>query len=104
VLAYGKSGTGPLLPFYKQIRWTLFVPKRKFTKAELSYYNGRDGRAAFIAFDGLVYDVSQSYQWRDGRHQVLHAAGTDLTREMDGAPHGADLLALFPIVGVLSEI
>jgi len=77
--------------------------QQKFTKKELSRYNGQNGAPAFIAFKGKIYDVSLSYHWREGRHWVLHYAGTDLTREMDEAPHGSDLLEVFPIVGELIE-
>jgi predicted heme/steroid binding protein len=76
---------------------------RRFSKKELAQYNGKDGASAFIAYEGKVYDVSRSFLWQDGRHQVLHTAGTDLTASLDQAPHGADLLARFPVVGMLSE-
>ncbi|MGQ9555703.1 MAG: cytochrome b5 domain-containing protein [Anaerolineae bacterium] len=79
------------------------MEKRKFTKEELSRCNGRDGAPSFVACAGKVYDVSLSFLWQAGRHQVLHAAGTDLTSELEQAPHGADLLERFPIVGVLVD-
>ena len=31
---------------------------RKFTKETLSNYNGKNGRPAYIAFNGTVYDLS----------------------------------------------
>ena len=76
---------------------------RKFTKKELGQYNGKDGASAFIAYEGRVYDVSLSFLWQDGRHQVLHTAGVDLTASLDQAPHGADLLERFSVVGMLEE-
>lgn len=76
---------------------------RRFTKEELAAYNGKNGMPAYIAYDGSVYDVSASFLWRDGRHQVLHHAGVDLTDSLDQAPHGADLLERFPVVGTLDE-
>jgi predicted heme/steroid binding protein len=76
---------------------------RRFTRKELARYNGQDGASAFIAYEGRVYDVSHSFLWQDGRHQVLHTAGADLTACLDEAPHGADLLARFPVIGMLSE-
>ncbi len=79
------------------------MQKRRFTTKELRRYNGRAGAPAYIAYQGLVYDVSRSFHWQNGRHQVLHSAGTDLTRRMRQAPHGADLLQKFPIVGELIE-
>ena len=74
---------------------------REMTSEELERYNGQDGAAAYIACEGKIYDVSSSFLWQKGRHQVVHLAGIDLTAALDTAPHGADLLARFPIVGIL---
>lgn len=74
---------------------------RRFTRDELRQYNGRDGAPAFIAYQGKIYDVSGSWHWQDGQHQVIHAAGCDLTDALETAPHDADLLDKFPLVGVL---
>ncbi len=76
---------------------------RRFTPAELARYNGKDGRPAYIGYDGKVYDVSGSFLWRGGRHQALHEAGVDLTAALATAPHGADLLARLPVVGDLVQ-
>ncbi len=77
--------------------------QQKFTIADLKKYDGQNGSPAYVAFKGIVYDVSLSYHWRDGKHWVEHRAGTDLTAEMAQAPHGADLLETFPVVGELIE-
>lgn len=58
---------------------------------------------AYIAFKGKVYDVSHSFLWRKGTHQVLHEAGKDLTRELEEAPHGPELLERVPIIGIFIE-
>ncbi|MDH7487722.1 MAG: cytochrome b5 domain-containing protein [Anaerolineae bacterium] len=76
---------------------------REFTKEELARYDGQDGAPAYIAYQGKVYDVSDSFLWQKGRHQALHHAGADLTDELDQAPHGADLLARVPVIGRLRE-
>ena len=76
---------------------------KKFSIEELARYNGKDGAPAYIAYDGKVYDVSVSFQWRNGRHQVLHNAGEDLTDALEQAPHSADLLDRVPVVGMLGE-
>lgn len=76
---------------------------RRFTKEELARYNGRENTPAFIAYQGKVYDVSHSFLWQKGQHQVVHVAGNDLTNELAQAPHGGDLLARFPVVGMLVE-
>jgi len=74
---------------------------REFTTDELARYDGRAGAAAYIACNGKVYDVSGSFLWQQGRHQALHQAGADLTPGLTKAPHGADLLERFPVVGSL---
>ena len=74
---------------------------RTFTPDELALCDGRDGRPSYVAGDGTVYDVGESFLWRRGRHMAEHEAGRDLTEELAGAPHGADLLELCPVVGVL---
>jgi len=76
---------------------------RTFTREELQKFDGREGRPAYVAFRGKVYDVSGSFLWRGGKHQVLHQAGEDLTETMQEAPHGEELLARFPVVGELRE-
>lgn len=75
------------------------MPVKIFTKEALKKYNGKHGMPAYTAYNGFVYDVSQSYHWRDGKHWVLHEAGTELTAEMAEAPHFDDVLKKFEIVG-----
>jgi predicted heme/steroid binding protein len=75
---------------------------RVFTKEELSKYDGSDG-LAYVAYGGKVYDVSQSFLWKKGTHQVVHHAGSDLTEALIQAPHGSDELLKFPVVGELLD-
>jgi len=77
---------------------------KEFSKEELTQYNGKNGTPAYIAYKGKVYDVSTSFLWRDGNHQVLHIAGVDLTDAMEQAPHGGDVLEKLPIVGTLRHV
>jgi predicted heme/steroid binding protein len=74
---------------------------RKFTANELAENNGRNGKPAFIAFEGKVYDVSESPLWLDGDHMGAHEAGKDLTAEMELAPHRNETLQKVKQVGVL---
>ena len=75
--------------------------ERKFTLEELKQYDGREGRPAYIAFKGKVYDVTDDFLWVDGDHQGQHVAGKDLTSEMSFAPHGEETLERVKLVGVL---
>ncbi len=76
---------------------------RKFNKKELAKYDGKNSAPAYVAYNGKVYDVSSSFLWKNGNHQVFHTAGQDLTANLEQAPHGATLLEKFPVVGVLRE-
>ena len=73
---------------------------KSFNNEGLAQYNGNNGTSSYIAYNGKVYDVSSSVLWRNGRHQVLHNAGLDLTNSLEQAPHGADMLERFPVVGM----
>jgi len=75
---------------------------RIFTKEELKKYDGSKG-VAYVAYYGKVYDVSQSFLWKSGVHQVVHRAGCDLTEALKEAPHGSELLEKFPVVGELLD-
>jgi len=86
--------------------WQLLgIPKvmREFTEDELAQYDGKDGTPAFVAYNGKVYDVSNSFHWRNGKHHAMHSAGMDLTDSLKQTPHGADLLERVPVVGRLRE-
>jgi predicted heme/steroid binding protein len=76
---------------------------RAFTRAELLHFDGREGRPAYVAFDGKVYDLSASASWDAGLHYEEHEAGTDLSEAMAEAPHDPDELERFPVVGRLEE-
>ncbi len=76
---------------------------KKFTLEELAKFDGKEGRPAYVAHKGKVYDVSESWMWEDGDHQGLHEAGKDLTEDMEDAPHEDDNLSDFPVVGELES-
>jgi len=65
------------------------IADRLFTESELRQYDGTKGNPVYIAYDGVVYDVSDAPLWRTGMHQHLHYAGLDLTRSLRKAPHDA---------------
>lgn len=71
-----------------------------YTLAELQGFDGADGRKAYVAVDGVVYDVSASRLWKDGRH-MRHLAGDDMTGAINSAPHGPEKLEGMPVSGRL---
>jgi predicted heme/steroid binding protein len=76
---------------------------KKISRSELALNDGKEGRSAYIAHEGKVYDVTECFLWKGGRHQAMHEAGRDLTQALSGAPHGADLLERAPIIGLLGD-
>ena len=74
---------------------------KEFSLKELKRYNGKVGNRAYVAYDGVIYDLTDSFLWQDGKHQVIHYAGEDLTDGLDKAPHGIDFLKRFPVIGKL---
>ena len=70
---------------------------------ELKKYNGKEGRRAYIAHKGTVYDITDSDMWQNGEHENIHNAGEDLTDALSGAPHGDEVFKKFKIVGKLES-
>jgi uncharacterized membrane protein len=50
-----------------------------------------------------VIDVSQSKLWKTGIHMKRHQAGTDLTADIEAAPHGLEVLDRYPQVGAVRK-
>ena len=61
-------------------------PLPTFTKSQLALRNGQDKPEIWIAYKGVIYDVTNSRLWRNGKHYE-HWAGQDLTDELPDAPH-----------------
>ena len=73
------------------------------TLEELSEFDGKDGKEAYIAVDGMIYDVTDSNFWSDGSHNNFQA-GQDLTEEIKNlSPHGVSNLDRVPLIGVIVE-
>ena len=72
------------------------------TVDELGSCDGKEGRPAFFAFQGKLYDATASKLWKQGVHMGRHNAGEDLTEALKLAPHGSEKVALLPEVGALA--
>ena len=73
----------------------------ELTLEQLKQFNGKDGNPAYIAVDGVIYDVTNNHHWTTGTHEG-YSAGTDLTDAIMGkSPHGTSVLNGVPIVGKL---
>lgn len=73
---------------------------KEFTLEDLKKFDGKDGRPTYVAYKGMVYDLTESSMWDQGDHEGMHAAGEDLTVAHDDAPHDEHVLD-FPEVGKL---
>ena len=78
------------------------MAQQMFTGESLADFDGKDGRRAYVAHAGKIYDVTDSVMWEGGEHQGEHSAGADLTAAMDDAPHFPEELDSFPLVGSLA--
>ncbi len=68
---------------------------------DLRQFDGKEGRPAYIVYQGIIYDVTKSRLWKNGVHVMKHAAGNDLTDFLQNAPHGDDKILSLPQVGKL---
>ncbi|MBP1755225.1 MAG: Cytochrome b5-like Heme/Steroid binding domain protein [Firmicutes bacterium] len=74
---------------------------KTFTIDELKTYDGQNGNPAYVAVDGIVYDVTDADGWNNGKHKNGIVAGVDLTSKLAESPHGAKVLNDLPVVGKL---
>jgi predicted heme/steroid binding protein len=72
-----------------------------FTLEQLATYNGKDGKPAYIAVDGVVYDVAGVKVWQKGEHKG-GKVGTDISEKINKAPHKKKVLSKLTKVGVLT--
>lgn len=72
------------------------------TIEELKQYDGKDGRPAYVACNGKIYDVTKSDFWKGGLHMGRFHAGEDLTSSIGLSPHGEANLFRYPMVGELA--
>ncbi|WP_242986527.1 cytochrome b5 domain-containing protein [Vallitalea guaymasensis] len=75
---------------------------RTFTIEELKEYNGEKGRPAYIAVDGVVYDVTYNPSWGGGTHFGV-VAGKDITDEFNKCHGGENVLTQLEVVGKIIE-
>ncbi len=73
----------------------------EITAEQLSHFDGKEGRPAYISYKGMVYNMTNNRLWKNGAHMVKHIAGNDLTGALKTAPHGEDKILAMPQVGML---
>ena len=73
-----------------------------YSRTYLALRNGQDKPEIWVAYKGMIYDVSRSRLWRAGKHYE-HWAGQDLTDELADAPHNENVFDKFKIIGILEH-
>ena len=74
----------------------------EYTRSQLALRNGQDKPEIWVAYQGLIYDVTRSRLWRAGKHYE-HWAGQDLTDELRDAPHTEKVFDKFAVIGRLKN-
>lgn len=67
-----------------------------YTLDELSAYDGKNGNMAYIAVNGIIYDVTD--EWDSGEHKGV-MAGADITSNFASSPHSQSFLDTLVIIG-----
>jgi len=71
--------------------------QKVFTIEELSGYDGKNGNPAYVAVDGIIYDMTNVFE--NGSH-FGHSAGEELT-EGFYKKHVKNQITKYPVVGTL---
>ena len=79
------------------------IPANIVPEMELRRNTGERGTRKFIAYRGIVYDVTDCPKWRPDLHEQLHFPGQDLTSELPDAPHKEDVFTR-PCVKVIGKL
>jgi predicted heme/steroid binding protein len=72
------------------------------TIAELAAFDGANGKPAYVAVDGTIYDVTGVNAWKKGKHES-GKAGTDISKLIQNSPHGKAVLKKRTVVGKLVD-
>ena len=80
----------------------LIMELREYSPAQLALRNGQDKPEVWVAFQGIIYEVTGSRLWRGGKHYE-HWAGQDLTDELPDAPHTERVFEKFNVIGKLKR-
>lgn len=75
----------------------------EITYEELAKYTGEESMPAYVAVDGIIYDVTDVPAWRGGKHNG-NMAGQDVTDAIKNkSPHGIKNLEGLTVVGKIKE-
>ncbi len=70
------------------------IPDKMISESQLRLFNGDEEERMYVAYKGIVYDVTDCPKWRSGIHEGLHLPGQDLSAELDNeAPHAGGVFS-----------
>ncbi len=75
------------------------IPGQPFNEQTLRRFNGKEEKPSYFAYNGKVYDASNSRLWPTGEHMRRHSSGRDLTDDLPLAPHNNAVMERLPVVG-----
>lgn len=78
------------------------MEEKIFTEKELGKYDGQNGNPAYLAIDGVVYDVTNVSAWNGGVHHG-NKAGQNVSEIIKKSPHGKKVLEKLERVGKLAD-
>lgn len=74
----------------------------QFDATSIKQYDGKDGHECYVAVDGVVYEIPQQGQWKDGKHSPSSGqayCGADMSQAIGKSPHGKSKLQELRKVG-----
>lgn len=75
----------------------------ELTLEQLKQFDGKNGNPAYVAVDGIIYDLTNVPAWKNGAHHG-YSAGNDLTDIIKNkSPHGLKNLDGKTVVGKLVD-
>jgi predicted heme/steroid binding protein len=79
------------------------IPDYIVTEMELRRSTGERGTRKLVAYQGIVYDLTDCPKWRGDLHEQLHFPGQDLTGELPEAPHQEEVFSR-PCVKIVGKL
>lgn len=83
-----------------QVIWNDTNERQDLTLEQLFKYDGKNGNPAYVAVNGVIYDVTNNAAWAAASHFGL-TAGRDLTAQFSSCHGGQQILSKLKIVGKL---
>lgn len=75
---------------------------KDFTIKQLKEFDGKYGRNAYIAVEGMIYDLTNSKDWKNGKLKIpAIIPGTDCTKEIMNTPKKLEPLKNVPVIGLI---